>query len=846
MGGTNERRLRSKKEIKNEVPQQGAASTSLLNSQLDPTPAEAKELTQHKRAKEESPGYVLPKHHQSPQETPRSSPRPKRVMRKIPSIDQLFTEINQDFWAPVLPGPQATKVEEIDLTTSPSGSAGLTTLTTLRPETPPANHAFTTILPSATSPTPSGSIYSWYEQNILQLVEDDDIYMSSPDLQGEENAFQEVLPLPLLTAEDVSSVCSRMEVDPQGNQLSPREPVRSSTPYLPSGSSTPYLAPSDSDSSRSGTPTSPSYVSYVASGVITTPPYSPHSPSTTPPPLQEVLNFNLENAQHELGVMMEGFSPLLSPPASNFLNGRDPMLGMAATTLAAGSTTLRIPETTSTRTPTVSSSTDPEQSEVEHIEGLFDQLRTVSSQQRTCGQTLDIISAQLAEKRRFLEKEEEDQNISTTTKEVRGTREVAPSPPNSSTCWKPPSSSRFGSPPRRAPSPTRACTSSTTAPTSSPPRRAQVNLTYNRSFEETFTDIWSVLPNVFDPATETPIKYQRTPHGIRLDSEMIKLNDEFLCKWRQMANAMFAFVKNNCQEIHFLAEDPVKPENVRKAMRDILLIFMKRRNSKQMKEFMKRNQIPSLEESHKGDWFPSLVEITSHTSSWTNVLQHRGITTRPCLDKGTVLLYATIMSGPLSQKLIIPAISNGIAKQTNFMTSGAPSTIIPCLDYGDFQVTNDLAILRLQIYMLAGLVILSDEGEFFNESTNLHHQVYLGSGLCPPALERELYSHLERNDRNTVSQSMFNYIFAKRPAPSCWRNFYSSLVENNLSVVNQRNQRNREPSRRGRIFPPRSSRQYYTSFKDIQRPAPGRNWRKANVSTDHQHLQMFPWEEPLE
>lgn len=180
------------------------------------------------------------------------------------------------------------------------------------------------------------------------------------------------------------------------------------------------------------------------------------------------------------------------------------------------------------------------------------------------------------------------------------------------------------------------------------------------------------------------------------------------------------------------------------------------------------------------------------------------------------------------------------------MTSGAPSTIIPCLDYGDFQVTNDLAILRLQIYMLAGLVILSDEGEFFNESTNLHHQVYLGSGLCPPALERELYSHLERNDRNTVSQSMFNYIFAKRPAPSCWRNFYSSLVENNLSVVNQRNQRNREPSRRGRIFPPRSSRQYYTSFKDIQRPAPGRNWRKANVSTDHQHLQMFPWEEPLE
>ena len=128
---------------------------------------------------------------------------------------------------------------------------------------------------------------------------------------------------------------------------------------------------------------------------------------------------------------------------------------------------------------------------------------------------------------------------------------------------------------------------------------------------------------------------------------------------------------------------------------------------------------------------------------------------------------------------------------------------------------DNLVILKLQVSLIAGMVVLLDEDEVFNTSTNLNHSVYLSSGFCPPNLEKELYEDMGRNDSNTITRDLFNYIFTKRPAPSCWRSFYSTLATNNLTTLNQRSQ---DKYKRDRV-PPRA-RQYYTGFREVQRPAP--------------------------
>ena len=152
--------MRNRKEIKDQGSQEGPSS--VFNILLDPTPAEAKELKQ-KRAKEESPGYELPKHHKSPPSVTRSSPRPKRATRTEPVIAELFSEVNnefllecnKDFWAPVVSGDQATTVNQVEPISSPPGLPRLQAFPSVNPVPAVASQTTATMtLPSDESAMP--------------------------------------------------------------------------------------------------------------------------------------------------------------------------------------------------------------------------------------------------------------------------------------------------------------------------------------------------------------------------------------------------------------------------------------------------------------------------------------------------------------------------------------------------------------------------------------------------------------------------------------------------------------------------------------------------------------------
>ena len=806
VGGANERKRRAKKEIKQEcTAPQGNSSASTLPSLRDPTPSEAVEIIKGEKEKyKEDASYHLPRHHRSPARSARRSPRPKRVNRKDASIDRLFLECNQEyqqicdegFWDPVIVGP-------IQTTSAPTETPLPTAGTSI-----PATLTSAPLQIKEELPQPV-----WYD-NSCMTFQGEDIYMSSPSEAGEllERPFVSTsadLILPLMTAEDVTGICGSsgydqsnpdaMEVDQLFEQEygSQSRPISVSSGASPvqrrnSGTSTPYIAPSDSSP-----PFSPAYA--VPSSNLLTPPYSPHSPayapsspafaprspSTSPPPQEANQNFSFEvsaERMRELLVELQengvGYTPLQSPPADSFLTGTNPMLAAtpAPQDAAVTSTSPSLPATT---------------------EGIRERLEKVKTQQQDCKTELEQIAGFVSRQRKLLDKEDAGSRDGSVTRDQQARVHPVASPE-----------------PRRDQA---AGASSST--------RNPINLSWKQDSDNLHSDIWNILPQIFDPFSETPIQYEKGIHGIRLSSTMIKNNDEFLVKWRKMGASLFSFVVNNCKDIEFLTGKKGTPEEIRRAMREIIQIFMKQRNSEQMQAFLNENRIPSVKERHDGEWFPALVELTSMTPAWHEVLRYQQISTKPWIDKGTALLYVTIFSAPLSQRLILPALSNGLCKQTNFLTHVPKAVIIPCLGYEEFWVQDDLAILRFQLHLIAGLVVLRDEGEFFDKSTNLHHLTYLSTGFCLPKIERELYFDQNRSDRNTLSLDLFKFIFAKRPAPACWRGFFTNLLEQNLSTYN----RGALDAKRSRLYNRRGAGKYHYKGFGVQRPIASNNWRKDQL-----------------
>ena len=536
MGGINERKRRARKEVKQDsIAPQEVSSSSSLSSLLDPTPAEAMQIIRGEKEKEkkDSP-YLLPRHHRSPPGPPRRSPRAKRVSRKDPSIDRLFLEVNEEyqqvcdqrFWDPVIVNP-------IQGASAAPGNPG---------PTAEASSSLATTLGSAPitikeeMPQPE-----WYNINPMPLQEED-IYMSSPsEGEGASNDVLQRRPLPsnstdlilpLMSVEEVERLCGQpdytlitpclpsdaMEVDQQqmGELGSSTLPIQVSsgvsTPQRSiSRASTPYVAPSDSSP-----PFSPVYA--VPSSNLVTPPYSPHSPvfsphspSTTPPPREVNQNFSFEVSAERMRELLEelqergtGYTPLLSPPLDSFLTDRDPMIGATSANQDAVITS------TSTSSPAAT-------------KGLRERLEKVKTQQQDCEKELEVLAGIVSKQRQLLDTENTGSPAGSVTRELVATVPLATT-----------------SEPR-----------SEQETTPSPSPRNPIKLTWKQDSDSIHNDISNILPQIFDPFTEVPIRYQEGPHGIRLCSQMIKNNDEFLVNWKKMGASLFSFVVNNFKGMSF-------------------------------------------------------------------------------------------------------------------------------------------------------------------------------------------------------------------------------------------------------------------------------------------------------
>ena len=324
----------------------------------------------------------------------------------------------------------------------------------------------------------------------------------------------------------------------------------------------------------------------------------------------------------------------------------------------------------------------------------------------------------------------------------------------------------------------------TPPPSTSSPSRV---LTFRENFyTRKVSKVTDILPNMIDPRPENPIEIIWELGCAKLPDATIAANNEFMKQWETTSKELFSFLLSNCQEVKYLLSGN-SDDRAQSAMKSILTNIMPRRTLAQTRKLM-TNKLPAPIEERSGPWFPALCAITAKSKLWTEHLRQRSITTLPWMDKGATFQYLLLMSAQLAKNMLLPVISNGSLKSGAFLTMVPPGMILPTLGHRRVDTTDNLALLKLQVNIIAGFITLEDVNPnyYFNQNTNKDKAVFLDSNFNLTSLKIELYRDIKRNDRSTLTEDTFHKIFSQRPSIANWRNFYSSIRMETLFHYNRR------------------------------------------------------------